>query len=35
MMKDPDPDRLQRVTQAFLEMKKLNLALLQEAYDGR
>jgi len=35
MMKDPDPDRVHRVTRAFLEMKKLDLALLQEAYDGR
>jgi predicted 3-demethylubiquinone-9 3-methyltransferase (glyoxalase superfamily) len=35
MMKDPDPERVNRVTQAFLKMKKFDLALLQERYDGR
>jgi predicted 3-demethylubiquinone-9 3-methyltransferase (glyoxalase superfamily) len=35
MMTDTDPERVNRVTQAVLEMKKLDLAALQEAYDGR
>ncbi len=34
MMQDQDPDRLARVTQAFLEMKKFDLAALQRAYAG-
>jgi predicted 3-demethylubiquinone-9 3-methyltransferase (glyoxalase superfamily) len=34
MMQDTDPARLARVTQAFLRMKKFDLAALQRAYDG-
>jgi predicted 3-demethylubiquinone-9 3-methyltransferase (glyoxalase superfamily) len=33
MMKDPDPERVQRVTSAFLGMKKLDLAALRAAAD--
>lgn len=32
MMQDPDPARVARVTQAFLKMKKLDIAALQSAY---
>ncbi len=32
MLQDPDPERVQRVTQAVLQMKKLELAELQRAY---
>jgi predicted 3-demethylubiquinone-9 3-methyltransferase (glyoxalase superfamily) len=35
MMRDRDPERLERVTQAFLKMKKFDLAALQRAYDGK
>ena len=35
MMQDKDPGRLERVTQAFLKMKKFDIAALQEAYDGK
>jgi len=35
MLKDPDPDKLGRVTQRILTMKKLDLAALQGAYDDR
>lgn len=34
MMKDQDQERVARVTQAFLKMKKFDLAALQRAYDG-
>jgi predicted 3-demethylubiquinone-9 3-methyltransferase (glyoxalase superfamily) len=34
MMRDADPVRLARVTKAFLQMKKFDLAALQRAYDG-
>jgi predicted 3-demethylubiquinone-9 3-methyltransferase (glyoxalase superfamily) len=34
-MMQGDPERVERVTQAFLPMKKLDIAKLQEAYDGR
>ena len=34
MMRDTDPVRLARVTEAFLQMKKFDLAALQRAYDG-
>lgn len=34
MMQDQDPEKLRRVTQAFLNMKKFDLASLQQAYDG-
>ncbi|NJD59041.1 MAG: hypothetical protein C3F13_17195 [Anaerolineales bacterium] len=35
LMSGDDPDRIQRVTQAFLVMKKLDIAKLQEAYEGK
>jgi predicted 3-demethylubiquinone-9 3-methyltransferase (glyoxalase superfamily) len=35
MMQGDDPERLARVVQAVLEMKKLDLAALQRAYDGK
>ena len=35
MMQDPDQERVNRVTQAVLEMKKCDLAALRGAYDGR
>jgi predicted 3-demethylubiquinone-9 3-methyltransferase (glyoxalase superfamily) len=35
MMQDQDPERLARVTQAFLKMKKFDLDVLQTAYDGK
>lgn len=35
MMKDKDEKRLARVTQAFLQMKKFNIAELQKAYEGK
>ena len=35
MMQDQNPERLDRVTQAFLPMKKFDVAALQRAYDGK
>ena len=35
MMQDQDPERLARVTQAFLKMKKFDIAALQRAFDGK
>ncbi|WP_430232770.1 VOC family protein [Nitrosomonas communis] len=35
MMQSQDPARLTRVTQAFLKMKKFDIAALQRAYDGK
>jgi predicted 3-demethylubiquinone-9 3-methyltransferase (glyoxalase superfamily) len=35
MMRDPDPEKLARVTRAFLPMKKFDLAALQRAYEGK
>lgn len=35
MMQDDDPERLARVTQAVLAMKKLDLAVLQNAHEGK
>jgi predicted 3-demethylubiquinone-9 3-methyltransferase (glyoxalase superfamily) len=35
MMKTATEEQLARVTQAFLQMKKFDLAALQRAYDGR
>jgi len=35
MLQDQDRERLDRVTQAFLKMKKFDLAALQGAYDGK
>lgn len=34
MMADPDPAKIARVTEAFLQMKKFDLAALQRAYAG-
>ncbi len=34
MMKDKDRDRLARVTEAFLKMKKFDLETLKKAYKG-
>jgi predicted 3-demethylubiquinone-9 3-methyltransferase (glyoxalase superfamily) len=34
MMQDKDPERLARVTQAFLKMKKFDIEALKRAYDG-
>lgn len=35
MLADADAARVQRVTQAFLPMKKLDLAAIRRAFDGR
>ncbi len=35
MMQSKDSKRLARVTQAFLKMKKFDIAALQKAYDGK
>jgi len=35
MLRGDDRERIDRVTQAFLVMKKLDIAKLQEAYDGK
>ena len=35
MMQSNDSEKLARVTQAFLKMKKFNIAALQKAYDGK
>ncbi|SDY63264.1 VOC family protein [Nitrosomonas sp. Nm33] len=35
MMQSKDPARLTRITQAFLKMKKFDIAALQRAYDGK
>jgi predicted 3-demethylubiquinone-9 3-methyltransferase (glyoxalase superfamily) len=34
MLRDPDKARVERVTRAFLKMKKLDLAALRHAYEG-
>jgi predicted 3-demethylubiquinone-9 3-methyltransferase (glyoxalase superfamily) len=34
LMGDPDPEKSQRVMQAMLQMKKIDIAGLQRAYDG-
>ena len=34
MLADPDPARVQRVTRAFLEMRKFDLAALERAWAG-
>lgn len=34
MLRDGDQERVDRVTQAFLQMKKFDLAALKKAYDG-
>lgn len=35
MMRDENPERLARVTRAFLAMKKFDIAALERAYDGK
>ncbi len=35
MMQDKDPSKVRRVTEAFLKMKKFDLAALHNAFDGR
>ncbi|QEC51859.1 putative 3-demethylubiquinone-9 3-methyltransferase (glyoxalase superfamily) [Anseongella ginsenosidimutans] len=35
MMKDPDPEKVARVTKAFLQMQKFDIRRLEEAYQGR
>jgi predicted 3-demethylubiquinone-9 3-methyltransferase (glyoxalase superfamily) len=35
MLLDPDTEKSQRVTQAFLQMKKLDIATLERAYHGK
>jgi len=35
MMTDPDAEKTQRVTNAFLKMKKFDLAKLKQAYEGK
>lgn len=34
MLRDKDPERVARVTEAFLKMKKIDIAALQRAYEG-
>jgi predicted 3-demethylubiquinone-9 3-methyltransferase (glyoxalase superfamily) len=34
LMSSPEPDRAQRVMQAMLKMRKIDVAVLQEAYNG-
>lgn len=34
MMADPDPEKVGRVTNAFLQMEKFDIAALQRAYEG-
>jgi len=34
MLRDKDPNKIARVTEAFLKMKKFNLATLEKAYRG-
>jgi predicted 3-demethylubiquinone-9 3-methyltransferase (glyoxalase superfamily) len=35
MMSDPDPAKALRVMQAMLQMKKIDIAGLRRAYEGR
>lgn len=35
LVSDPDPKKSQRVTKAFLQMKKFDIAELQRAYNGQ
>jgi predicted 3-demethylubiquinone-9 3-methyltransferase (glyoxalase superfamily) len=35
MMTEGTPEQVERVTKAFLQMKKFNIAKLQEAYEGK
>jgi hypothetical protein len=34
MLDKGTPEQLERVTQAFLKMKKFDLAVLEDAFDG-
>jgi predicted 3-demethylubiquinone-9 3-methyltransferase (glyoxalase superfamily) len=34
-MADPDQEKVKRVTAAFMEMKKFDIAKLQAAYEGK
>jgi predicted 3-demethylubiquinone-9 3-methyltransferase (glyoxalase superfamily) len=34
MMSDPDPERSERVVRAMLEMKKIDIRALRQAYEG-
>jgi predicted 3-demethylubiquinone-9 3-methyltransferase (glyoxalase superfamily) len=34
-MRDPDRKKARRVTDAFLKMKKVDIATLRKAYEGR
>jgi hypothetical protein len=33
-MNDPDPEKSRRVTEAMLQMTKIDIAKLRQAYDG-
>lgn len=35
MMQKGTPEQIDRVTKAFLQMKKFDIAKLQEAYEGK
>jgi predicted 3-demethylubiquinone-9 3-methyltransferase (glyoxalase superfamily) len=35
MLKDKDKKKIARVTEAFLQMKKFDIAMLKRAYEGR
>ncbi len=35
MQKDKDPKKVERVTEAFLKMKKFDIAALEKAFDGK
>jgi predicted 3-demethylubiquinone-9 3-methyltransferase (glyoxalase superfamily) len=35
MLLDPNIEKTQRVTKAFLQMKKFDIAALERAYEGR
>ena len=35
MLMDPDPEKVGRVTKAFLQMRKFDIEALQRAYEGR
>jgi predicted 3-demethylubiquinone-9 3-methyltransferase (glyoxalase superfamily) len=34
MMGDPDPEKAKRVTEAMLQMKKIDVPTLERAYEG-
>lgn len=34
LLNDPDPEKSQRVTQAMLQMKKIDIEELQKAYEN-